>query len=296
MRININSDKVEQLKNKLQTFKNNGMSAEDAIMKLIHDLSTVTNSTMEFKSRSVDNIVVVHNASELGAASRSIYTASITPLKMAILSKNIYGDADDVVQAVIGAYPAYTATQMGKLLLNDDLYPNMNIDSMTQALVGGGYTIAEAKEATDTIYGIPAHPIEASFFSPTIKEIYSQVHTGPSTMFNSYYKRSWIMHSPGRSYIKFEFAHPKSGFSKINLVMIHLTSMNGPRAGDSPIDIVINGDKFKSRYNVGNGNYQKDTFDVTALIEEGANLLQLNFCTGARTNYWIQNLKIEYIK
>ncbi len=296
MRNRIDQNKVKELTGKLQSFKDNGLSVEDAVMELHHSLSSVANQVRGVSSRSPDTIIVVHNASELGAASRAVYSSSITPLKMAILAKNIYGDGDDVVKSVLGAYHEYTATEMGKLLLDKELFPDMSKADMTAALVGGGYSIVEAQVATDAIYGADALPIEASFFHPTITENYCQVHTGPGTMFNRFYKRSWIMHYPASSYIKFEFGHPKSGFSKVNLVMVHLTSMNGPRAGSSPIDIVINGDMFKSRYNVGNGNYQKDTFDITQLVEEGANLIQLNFCSGARTNYWIQSMKVEYVK
>lgn len=296
MTLKIDPGKVQLLEKKIREFCNSGLSLEEGLLQIHAETGTLANlvGIAASCSSSTEN-VLIYNSAEMASAIMTI-NPSFTPLEIAILTKKLFGNPEDVVEAVLGAFPAFTATEMGQLLINAELYPNMSFEEMNLALKAGEYSESEITIALTEIYGAPAKPVEVNFYEPTITLTNASVQTGPGSVYNSSYQRSWRMLYPGSSFIQVDFNHVKTGFSTVNLVMVHLTSMTGGHNGYSPIDILINGQVFKSKYDVVNGNYQQDTFDITSFVAEGNNTIRLNFCSGAITHYWIQNLKVNYVK
>ena len=152
--------------------------------------------------------------------------------------------------------------------------------------------------ATDKAFIRRCYPgCTVDFSKPDIATGGCTVTYGPRVMFNRYYGNSWIMNYPNASFIQIDFDQPKQYagqdiYRRVHLNMTHLTSMNGPKAGNSPIDIVVNGHAIKSDYSPPSGNYMNDNFDIAALMRDGHNTIRLNF-KSASTNYWIQKLSVD---
>jgi len=289
----INQEAVQKLSNRLDALKHEGKTPKEAVGIVHHEFSSQINATRDIMAAGDLEERFIYEPEDLATAVVTIYPKEVTPLSLAKILKSIYGNPRDVAQGVLGGFPETTAIEMGLLLLNQALFSNLILSQMKVVLESTQkYTESEINATLTTLY---AQPIEANFSQPSISTQNCTVHTEAGTMFNSYYKHSWIMHYPGSSAIQIEYNHTKQGYSTVNLVMVHLTSMNGPQPGYSPIDILVNGTIFKSRYNVGNGNYVRQTFDITSLVHEGANTILLKFSSGASTNYWIQELKVDYL-
>jgi Astacin (Peptidase family M12A). len=164
-------------------------------------------------------------------------------------------------------------------------------------LNGVGTHANDTLSGTDQAFIRRCYPgCTADFSKPEIATGACRVSYGPRVMYNSYYGNSWIMNQPNASFIEVNFNQPKQYggrdiYSKAHLKMVHLTSMNGPSAGSSPIDIVVNGTVFKRDYSPPSGNYMTDDWDITNLMRDGANTIRLNF-KNAVTNYWIQSLQV----
>jgi len=120
-----------------------------------------------------------------------------------------------------------------------------------------------------------------------------------NTSYNSYYGNSWRMTYPGQSLIDIQFdldALPSS----INLTLTHLTSYSASCPGDgyAPVDILINGQTFKSNYDVaenhsGSHGYETDTWSVnSSYLITGPNFLGIMYDGDACTHYWIQRIEI----
>ncbi len=123
------------------------------------------------------------------------------------------------------------------------------------------------------------------------------VETGPRTMFNRYYGNSWIMNRPYGSFIEVTFDQPRQYagediYTAAKLKMVHLSSMLYRNPGHSPIDITVNGEKIKEDYSPPSGSYMTDEFDITPLMNDGRNVVRLDF-KGARSNYWINKLQVD---
>lgn len=123
------------------------------------------------------------------------------------------------------------------------------------------------------------------------------VKTGPRTFFNQQYGNSWLMNQPNASFIEVSFNQPKQYqgndiYSTAILRMSHLTSMNGPKAGNSPVDIIVNGNILKENYSPPSGNYLTDKWDILQYMNDGANTVRINF-KSAQTNYWIKNMQVD---
>ena len=135
------------------------------------------------------------------------------------------------------------------------------------------------------------------FSKPQIATGGCTVKTGPRTFFNNYYGNSWIMNQPNDSFIEVSFNQPKQYngndiYRTAKLKMVHLTSMNGPKAGNSPVDIIVNGNVIKSNYSPPSGNYLFDEWDILQYMNNGANTVRINF-KSAKTNYWIKKLQVD---
>ncbi|MBV6647755.1 MAG: hypothetical protein KI790_20015 [Cyclobacteriaceae bacterium] len=296
------TDAKEMLVDFLKKEKQSGSSAQEALSSL------KTSTTISGISSKVDALIdgvdrrslafADYGPALLSAAVEETYGDTVTPLEMAQLLKDFYGNADDVAEGLKSGYSNLTATQVGELLLDDTVFPDLTKDEMQTALSSAGFDGAAVTAAVNTLY--PPSVI-ANFSKKTIATTNCQVSTGPGSMYNSYYGNSWIMHSPGRSFIKVTFNQTiKSGskklFSKIQLNMTHLTSSLGPRSGYSPVNIIINGTTFKSKYSPPSAGWVYDKFNVTDLIKDGANTIQIDFVSGARSNYWINKLQLVFSK
>jgi hypothetical protein len=106
------------------------------------------------------------------------------------------------------------------------------------------------------------------------------------------------MNHPGVSFIEVQFNQPKQYggvdiYRTAKLKMRHLTSMLWPAPGNSPIDIIVNGNKVKEDYSPPSGDYLNEEWDITNYMNDGSNVIRLNFKEGATTNYWIQKLQVD---
>jgi hypothetical protein len=133
----------------------------------------------------------------------------------------------------------------------------------------------------------------ASFVTPVIETQNLKITTGLGTLYNKFYKKSWLMHIPGRSNITAHFCIDKDIKTSNKLTLVHLTSSKGSRRGYSPVKIVINGKVFKSKYDPVSMDYKTDTWDISKFLQDGNNELVISLLAGAKTNYWIRSLKIE---
>jgi hypothetical protein len=136
-----------------------------------------------------------------------------------------------------------------------------------------------------------------NFSKPTLATGGCTVALGPRTFFNQSYGNSWIMNQPNASFIEVKFNQPKqfSGndiYKTATLKLRHLTSMAYPKAGNSPVDIIVNGHKIKENYSPPSGDYLNDDWDITAHMKDGDNVVRINF-KSASTNYWIQSLQVD---
>jgi hypothetical protein len=131
------------------------------------------------------------------------------------------------------------------------------------------------------------------FKNSEIHSVGAQIETGPGTYYNSYYGSSWIMHYPGRSYIRVNAAlEHRDATKKYLLDMFHLSSVVGGNLTDSPITIIVNGNVVVAKHNPNNGNYIREQFDITEHLIDGSNSIEIRFDSEARTNYWIQSLAL----
>ena len=120
---------------------------------------------------------------------------------------------------------------------------------------------------------------------------------GPRTFFNSAYGNSWMMNLPTASYIEVNFEQPrqydgKDIYDTATLRLQHLSSTEGPHPGDSPIDIIVNGETIAADHSPGSGNYIDENWDVTDKMQDGLNTVRLQF-KDAATNYWIRKLQVD---
>jgi hypothetical protein len=157
--------------------------------------------------------------------------------------------------------------------------------------------VSEAKEKSGGWCGVTEEmqqPLSTvDFRQSEIKSLNAKVETGPLTYYNSYYGSSWIMHLPGRSFIKVSTNIDHLAPSKkVRLDLFHLSSVVGGSLTDSPITIEVNGRTVVTGHNPNNGNYISEQFDITDFVKEGENVVELKFDAGARTNYWIQSFAI----
>lgn len=136
------------------------------------------------------------------------------------------------------------------------------------------------------------------FSKPEIATGGCSVTYGSRVFFNQYYGNSWLMNHPGVSFIEVHFNQPKQYggvdiYRTAKLKMRHLTSMLWPAPGNSPIDIIVNGNKVKENYSPPSGDYLNEEWDITNYMNDGSNVIRINFREGATTNYWIQKLQVD---
>jgi hypothetical protein len=110
--------------------------------------------------------------------------------------------------------------------------------------------------------------------------------------YNEHYGNSWLLHHPGYSSIDVTTDIKKDVRRDYSLDLVHLSSLvNGQSL--SQITIEVNGQKVVSGYNPNNGNYIRDSFDITPYIVDGQNTVRISFDSSSRSNYWIQSLAIQ---
>ncbi len=165
-------------------------------------------------------------------------------------------------------------------------------------LDGNGTSSNKQLSDTDKDFIARCYPgCTADFTKPEILTGGCKVETGPRTLFNQAYGNSWIMNAPNDSFIEVTFDQPKTYdgdaiYRTAKLKLVHLTSMLNSKPGLSPIDVIVNGTKVKEDYSPPSGDYMTDEWDITALMQDGANTVRLNF-KDATSNYWIQRLEVD---
>lgn len=165
-------------------------------------------------------------------------------------------------------------------------------------LNGVGTNANNTLSSTDKAFINRCYPgCTVDFSKPAIATGGCTVNLGPRVLFNQYYKNSWLMNQPNASFIEVKFNQPKHYgsndiYKKAVLKLVHLTSMAGSKPGNSPIDIVVNGQVIKKDYSPPSATYLAEQWDITPLMNDGANVIRLNF-KNAKTNYWIQKLQVD---
>jgi hypothetical protein len=276
---------VEQIKNMFPTV--NASELAEALASVGYPLSETASA--------IRNGFDVADSTEFGKIITRAFPLS-SQLDIATLSKELYGNPGDVLKAIRGGFPLCSTTEAAKLLIHETLYPAMTYQEMWQVLKEIGFSDSETVLTLSEMFADQTRPIQATFFNSSIARTNTEVQLGSGTTYNDTYRYNWIMTLRGTSFIQVDFNHTKTGFSTVLLFLVHLTSMTNGSGGFSPIDILINGQTYKSGFDVGSGYMKLDTFDITSYVTEGNNTIRLNYCTQAITHYWIQDLKVEYIR
>lgn len=129
------------------------------------------------------------------------------------------------------------------------------------------------------------------FRNPAINANNAQV-SSYCAFYNRAYGNSWLLHCPGQSFLQVEADFHKDPSRSYSLDLVHLSSLvNGQPLAS--VTIEVNGQVVKAGYNPNNGNYIKDSFDITPYLVEGKNVVRINFDANSRSNYWIQSLAIQ---
>jgi hypothetical protein len=123
--------------------------------------------------------------------------------------------------------------------------------------------------------------------------------------YNAEYQHGWIMSEPGASKLSVSFFQPKTSnqrdvYSKATLRLVHLSPMQrspsgegAPTPGRSPISIVVNGKLMRDGYEPVSADYwTTDDFDVTHLMRDGSNLVEIQLEAGATADYWILEVRV----
>ncbi|MFH1453976.1 MAG: thioredoxin family protein [Armatimonadota bacterium] len=101
------------------------------------------------------------------------------------------------------------------------------------------------------------------------------------------------MISPGKSYVNFTFNLEKNPPAYTYLYIQHLTSMNGPDKGFSPISIYVNGKKIISGWDTDSGKYIISQFRIGKSLKKGQNTVKITLDPGAKTHYWLKQIEIS---
>ncbi|MFC4871912.1 hypothetical protein [Negadavirga shengliensis] len=87
---------------------------------------------------------------ELGKVYRAVYgddQGGLTPLDLAQDAKLFYDNPDDVAIAVKAGFPGISATDVGKLLLDPTVYPDLSSGELRQSLLAAGFSEQETSAA-----------------------------------------------------------------------------------------------------------------------------------------------------
>ncbi len=159
-----------------------------------------------------------------------------------------------------------------------------------------GFSVERGSELSETdkkFIGAVYPGITINFSDPEIRTAHCSVVTGNAS-FNQREGNSWQLY-PTSGFIEISFNQSKTYggkrvYDRANLRMTHATASAGDML--SPIDITINGQKFKDNYSPPSVNWIHDDFDITDLMNDGDNTIKLRSQSAARALYWIHSLKI----
>lgn len=116
--------------------------------------------------------------------------------------------------------------------------------------------------------------------------------TAYGAYYNQYYENSWLLHHPGYSYIEVSTDVAKLENRSYSLDLVHLSSLvNGEPLAQ--ITIEVNGQVIAAGHNPNDGNYIRESFDITPYIVDGKNQVRISFDADSQSNYWIQSLAIQ---
>lgn len=259
-----------------------------------------THSAMRVSGNAAVNLEEFHAPSPLAAlmvnkAVKQVYKDDeITPLQMAKLLKQLDYSMDDITLAIHQNYPNQTVEDLVTLLLDPEMYPQTTKLQVTNALYSAGFDQNQIDPVVNEHFPSQSIEAKADFSNRTIQTTNLTITTGPGMVYNEYYKHSWKMLYPGRSFLEAKF-NATNVNSNVDLILVNLTSSMGSQPGYSPVDIVINGKLFKDNYNPGSMNYKKDIFKIGSFLFDGENTLRIEFQSHpwAKTHYWIQSLEIK---
>lgn len=85
-----------------------------------------------------------------------------------------------------------------------------------------------------------------------------------------------------------------SNASSASLSIRHLTSTSGDQSGYSPVTLYVNGNRV-ANWSSLSGSYQDDDFNIQRYINEGSNLVKLEYSSDSgSTGYWIKSIRVRY--
>ncbi len=116
--------------------------------------------------------------------------------------------------------------------------------------------------------------------------------TAYGAYYNEYYGNSWLLHHPGDSFIEVSSEFTKDPSRSYSLDLVHLSSLvNGESLAQ--ITIEVNGQVITTGHNPNNGNFIRESFDITDYVVDGKNQVRISFDSNSQSNYWIQGLAIQ---
>lgn len=148
----------------------------------------------------------------------------------------------------------------------------------------------ESIQAPSTLTALP--PVaRVDFSTPQINAFNANVHPN-AAFYNEFYGNSWVLHYSNFSYLEVETEFKKLDNRSYSLDLLHLSSLvNGQPL--SRITIEVNGQIVVTDHNPNNGNYTKESFDITDYLQDGKNSIKISLDGDSQSNYWIQSLAIQ---
>jgi hypothetical protein len=176
--------------------------------------------------------------------------------------------------------------------------------NVSALLVSGANTIRfDLDESAETFYWIQHLALIDSAGSADLRgssiEVSSGLQVAPDTnaVFNTSTNDSWML-TGVQNHLEFWIDYA-SVPSNAYIAIVHMTSgdLGATNNGYSPVDISINGQVFKQKYDVAeaHGTPQKfeiDLWRVSDYLDIGANRIRIELNEASETQYWIQNFAI----
>lgn len=105
-------------------------------------------------------------AGNFGASMAKVYTedsssgTGLTPLSLAQDAKLFFENPNDVALSVASGFPNMTATEVGRILLDPSIYPDLTSTQMSEALTYAGFSEADVTTAIASLYKPAASQFE----------------------------------------------------------------------------------------------------------------------------------------
>lgn len=151
-------DEVVEIKQLIKSQKDQGKSAKDAALhvKTAHQESSemppaVRAASMPQGALSRPSFFTNIKTALVAKALADVY--ELTPLEMARIMKSVFEDsAGDIALGLKHGYPSLSAFDVGKILLDTEVYPNLTSTEMKTALIYGGFSENDSSGAVARLF------------------------------------------------------------------------------------------------------------------------------------------------